>query len=80
MNVTYVNDFCETSESDDETYEPAPKKRRGNGRSWKKVSEFTSGIEAEKAVNEKEMWKKCDSRESVEGHKTVYRCTAGKYT
>lgn len=33
MNVTYVNDFCETSESDDETYEPAAKKRRGNGRS-----------------------------------------------
>lgn len=79
MTSTFVSDFYDDSDLDEETCESAIKRRRGNNRTWRKIAEFESPTEAEESVNEERIWKKCDLKETTEGEKVVYRCTAGRY-
>lgn len=56
-----------------------PERRKGNNRIWRKITEFASRKEAEENVTQRQIWKKCDRKETAEGYKIVYRCTAERY-
>lgn len=79
-DVTYIEDFYESSdqESDDE---PKAKKQRRTpiSRIWLKKEDFDDPTTAENFVNEKVIWKKSSCKSTFEGYKVEYRCTAAKY-
>lgn len=80
MDATYLEDFQESSDSDDEVdeYEPPSKKMRGKARLWVKDAHYNSKEEAEELVDTS-MWKKCSSQNTMEGVRVEYRCTGGLY-
>ena len=80
MAVKFVDNFDVSSESDEEDdYRSPPRKRRRANRVWIKVQEFQVPKDAEEAVGAEQVWRKDSSKNTLDGHKVYYRCSAGKF-
>lgn len=65
------------SDSDDANCEPPTKKRRRENRTWLKKEVYANSVDAEKSIHP--LWKKCSSKNTVQGLRVNYRCTGGRY-
>ena len=79
MDLTYVDEYCESSgEANDADEEPKVKRRRLN-RIWVERELFESPEEAKVAVETKRIWKVSSTKETTSGTRVNYRCTLGQY-
>ncbi|XP_077288303.1 uncharacterized protein LOC143912796 isoform X1 [Arctopsyche grandis] len=74
-----VEDFNETDSHDDNKSVSKTKKRRQRNRVWIKIGEFNSAKDAEENVASQNMWRKSSLKNSLDGRRVDYRCSAGKY-
>lgn len=77
--MSYIPDFTVSEEEEEEVYEPPQKRRRGPNRVWKKTATFQCSREAQKAVEDRLIWKNCGTNDCADGKKVEYRCTAATY-
>lgn len=83
MDATFLPDFCESdsiSDSDgDESVALRPRKQRRTNRCFLKQETFENAEKAEEAVAAKKIWSKKGSKETNNGVRVEYRCTAASY-
>jgi hypothetical protein len=78
-DVTFLENFYEEEESDEENFERPPRKKRRINRIWSEHEVFDSAKEAEDVVTSRGIWKKHTSSTNSTGKRVEYRCTAGMY-